>query len=498
VPQVMKRFVIKDENHVPPFNQPANELTIGTRPLRFYHEELINDYFEDKDYELQYAGNLDNRMQVFRIQRRTSSQHVGSASNGMYWLDENESAIVYRDSLWFDREFLDYFIKKAEENTFERENEDGTVETLIRAGRAAVYAEDDCYKTYSYRLAHNLEESYLEDGKTKIYLLDMWYLPRGFTPDITTIMIPSDSKQKGFYTVPDFMATEPGDLTHYLPARSVLFIETWFHVYVAAIIFGVFARASRVDEDIASSNLKKLRLLWQAVLEQKQVLATSKMVEVGRGTTIHPTAIVTGPAKIGEYCNIGPGVVIDNCTIGDNVTIDTGSVVSLSTIADGCFLPFNSSLFMTALMENTIVAQNTCLQMCVVGRNSFIGAGNTFTDFNLIGLVDEQDSLRTVPRPIGAANADTRIEDTGQTVLGGAVGHNCRLGSGLIVFPGRMIESDVVMFASPQRRVVSRSIAFEESDHHYVKGGADAQIRNHPRPGELSVEEQQRLEEWED
>jgi carbonic anhydrase/acetyltransferase-like protein (isoleucine patch superfamily) len=347
-----------------------------------------------------------------------------------------------------------------------------------------------------------METSYLEDGKTKIYLLDMWYLPRGFTPDITTIKIPSDSKEKGFYTVPDFMGnaqTNTGDLTHMLPSRSVLFIETWFHVYVASIIYGVFTRASRLDERIENENLLSLHLLWRGILEQKQILSTSSVVEVGRNTTIHPSAIITGPAKIGDNCSIGPGVIIDNCTIGDNVTINTGSVVTLSTIGDGCFLPFNSSLFMTAIMEHTIVAQNTCLQMCVIGRNSFIGAGNTFTDFNLIGQVDKRENgriLATVPRPIGAANGDTKIEDTGQTVLGGAVGHNCRLGAGMIIFPGRMIESDVVMFASPQRRVISRSVTFEESDHHYVKGGAEAHRRLYPRPGEMSQEEL--LETWEE
>jgi len=34
--------------------------------------------------------------------------------------------------------------------------------------------------------------------------------------------------------------------------------------------------------------------------------------------------------------------------------------------------------------DNSMVAQNTCLQMCVIGRNTFIGAGSTFTDFNLL------------------------------------------------------------------------------------------------------------------
>jgi carbonic anhydrase/acetyltransferase-like protein (isoleucine patch superfamily) len=178
------------------------------------------------------------------------------------------------------------------------------------------------------------------------------------------------------------------------------------------------------------------------------------------------------------------------------VSIDSGCVVSLCTIGNNSFLPFRASLYLTAIMDSTIIAQNTCLQMCVIGRNSFIGAGTTFTDFNLIGnVVRHQDGhvSRTVPRPIGAANAALEIEDTGQTVLGGAVGHNCRVGAGMIVFPGRMVESDTLLFASPQRRVISRSIAFEESDHHYVKGGAEAHRRMYPRDGEF-IEEV--LDEW--
>ena len=56
----------------------------------------------------------------------------------------------------------------------------------------------------------------------------------------------------------------------------------------------------------------------------------------------------------------------------------------LSVVGDGTFLPFRAALFMTTVMDNSMIAQNTCLQMCVVGRNTFIGAGSTFTDFNLV------------------------------------------------------------------------------------------------------------------
>jgi len=121
------------------------------------------------------------------------------------------------------------------------------------------------------------------------------------------------------------------------------------------------------------------------------------------------------------------------------------------------------------------VAQNTCLQMCVVGRNTFIGAGCTFTDFNLL------------PAPIRALDGSHRLSLSNRPVLGGCVGHNCRIGAGMTIFPARSIESDVVLFASEQRRVIDRDIHYEDSDHHRL---AFAQLhpRLYPRLGETQLE----------
>ena len=120
----------------------------------------------------------------------------------------------------------------------------------------------------------------------------------------------------------------------------------------------------------------------------------------------------------------------------------------------GSFLPFRSSLFMTTLMENSMVAQNTCLQMCVIGRNTFIGAGNTFTDYNLI------------PTPIRAATGSGEPTLPTSDVRGGVVAHNWRIGSRLVIYPARMIESAVVLFASPERRVIDKNVYYEDSYHH--------------------------------
>ena len=150
---------------------------------------------------------------------------------------------------------------------------------------------------------------------------------------------------------------------------------------------------------------------------------------------------------------IEAGAVITNSIIGNNVTIGQGAQVMASVVSDGCYLPFRSSAFMTTLFENAMVAQNACLQLCVIGRNTFIGADNTFTDFNLLG------------KPIRTMH-NGELQEVGLPVLGGCVGNNCRIGSGHVIYPARTIESDVVLIAKPGRRVITKNVAYDESDHH--------------------------------
>lgn len=426
-------YVIEDKAHVPPFNEPASHLTIGIRPLKLHHQDLVAEIFQQNTQLGQPFESEDDLSLV-----------------------EGQS-FVYRDNLWFDKEFLSYFMERALK--------------LNRPCRAALPVDDRAYKAYTLPLSTGFKSAVGEDGED-IFVLDMWYFPNGYSDQVTPIIVPSDYIEKGFYSVPDFMSMEQGDLTHYLPMRAVMSIESWVHVYFASVIFGVFARGSRFEEHIKQHNFTALNLLWRGIIEQKQVLSTSVVVKVGKDTVIHPTAQISGPTTIGDNCFIGPGVVIDNCTIGNNVSIDQGCQLMLSTVANNCFLPFRAALYLTSVMESTIIAQNTCLQMCAIGRNSFIGAGNTFTDFNLIAQ-----------KPIRATNIHGELVEAGQIVMGSGVGHNCRIGSGLVVYPGRMIESDVVLVASESRRVIMRNVRYEESDHLHVRGG-EVQQRFYPRANE--------------
>ena len=102
-------------------------------------------------------------------------------------------------------------------------------------------------------------------------------------------------------------------------------------------------------------------------------------------------------------------------------------------------------------------------------------AGTTFTDFNL------------VPKPLRAIDGAGQLKPSGRTVLGGCVGHNCRLGSGLVIMPARTIESDVVLIGSNERRIIDQHVRFEDSDHHRLTGG-EVHRRLFPRQGETPTE----------
>ncbi len=451
----MRKFIIEDKRYIAPFNEPARELRILNKPLWLAQRDALAAYC-DVEIPVESLDGVPG---------------------------DHEEMIVHRDNLYFDEPFVDDFIRRARKTG--------------KACRAAFGVEDKALMTYALPMARGFTAVPRRDengrivrdarGKEQIghYEMDLWYWPHGYQPDepVVPIVVSSEAAEAGYYSVPDYMSNR-GDLVHYLTKRSMLSVENWVHVFFANIIMGIFSIGHRYEHKIEASNFYRLKVLWKSLLEQTQLLSCSELVIIGEGSSIDPTAVIQGPAIIGKNCTIGPGAVVGNCYIGDNVNIAQGCSLMLSVVSDGCFLPFRSSLFMSVMMENSILAQNTCVQMCVIGRDSFIGAGSTFTDFNLL------------PTPLKVEGEDGALEKVGQVVLGGCVGHNCRLGSGLIIYPARMIESDVIMFASPGRRVIKKNISYEESDHHELRPEiARLHKQKYPRKHE-EVGEAAYLEDW--
>jgi carbonic anhydrase/acetyltransferase-like protein (isoleucine patch superfamily) len=423
----MLKIILQAPQPVMPFCEPARELRIQNAPLWLHQRNLLAPYVT-RELELKPG----QRMPPVR-----------------------EPTLVYRDNLFFDEGYIRTFIAEAQKRK--------------RAVRAAFQVEDPAFSEHALPLS----SSYTPAGS--LYLADMWYYPNGPVADVEPLVLNLQAREIGYYHVPTYMADQTGDLVFQVPLRALLAIDSWVHVFIADVVFGLFARGARFEKRLAEDAGFKLGILGKAVYEGRQVLECSSLVRMGKNCVIDPSAIIHGPTTIGDNVTINAGAVIENCIIGSNVNISQDVQLMLSVVGDGAFLPFRSALFMTTLMENSMVAQNTCLQMCVVGRNTFVGAGSTWTDYNLI------------PVPIRARDAKGELRLSNRPVIGGCIGHNCRIGSGMIIYPARTIESDVVMVATDQRRVIDRDVRFEDSDHHRLKAARMHQTPYH-RQSQAEVE----------
>jgi acetyltransferase-like isoleucine patch superfamily enzyme len=412
----MKKIIVRDQTLIPPFNEPARDLRIMNKPLWLYQRDVLSPYCQE---ELECK----------------SFQEVSSLPAHIL----SGEMLVYRDNLFFDEFLFEAFITAARQS-----------------GKAAQIAFS---KNDAAIVRHALPVQNGIHLKGDVYVADLFYYPDGtkFAAEKPQpVVIDTQPREMGFYHVPTYMADERGDLVFNVPLRAFLSIENWTQVFMANSTFGIWAYGARIEKSMDNLG-NMLKILWHSLLERKQFLSSSALVLVGKNTQIDPAAIIQGPTIIGDNVTIGPGTVINASIIGNNVNIWQGCQLLLSVVGDGCELFFRAALLMTTLMENSMVAQNACLQLCVVGRDTFIGAGNTFTDYNLMAK-----PLRVFYKG--------QLREVGLPALGGCVGHNCRIGSGHVFFPARTIDSDVVLVAKQGRTVIDKSIKYEDSDHHGYPG----------------------------
>jgi carbonic anhydrase/acetyltransferase-like protein (isoleucine patch superfamily) len=394
----MKRIVLRDPTLIAPFGEPARDLRILNKPLWLLQRDLLARH-------CQSVVEVDD----------------WSAIPG-----GDEELLVHKDNLYFNKDFIETFIAEAR--------------ATRQPCQVAFAADDAMITSHALRLQEGVRQQ--GDG----YVADLYYFPHGVVPNPQPLVIDTEPQEMGYYHIPSYMAPNQGDLVFQVPIRTFCSIENWVHVFMTNSPLGVFAWGRKLEKEVAESWRLKLKIGYRAFVERKHFLSSSAVVKVGKNCSIDPSAIIQGPTEIGNNVNIGAGVVITNSLIGNNVTIMQGSQIMLSVVSDRCYLPFRSALFMTALMENSMVAQNTCLQLCVVGRNTFIGAGNTCTDFDLLG------------KPIKTLH-NGKLEEVGLPVIGSAIGHNCKIGSGFVIYPARNIESGTTLIYGDDHAVIPKNVA---------------------------------------
>ncbi len=391
----MKRIVIRERTPIPPFGEPARDLRILNKPLWLLQRDLLAHHCRG-------ALEVDSLSEI---------------------PEERDELLVYRDNLFFNDQLIDAFVAEAKASG--------------HACQIAFARDDKSITTHALRL----QDGITLDTQHNVYIADLFYYPNGVTEEAQPLIIATEPREMGYYHIPTYMAPNQGDLIFQVPKRVFLSIENWVHVFLANSPFGVFSWG-RIQEELALSSWKEKLSVSLSTLGNRlnpfapkwrnHFLASSRLVKIGKNCSIDPTATIHGPTIIGDNVSIGAGVVITNSLIGKNVTIMQGSQVMLSVVSDRCYLPWNAGLFMTTLMENSMVAQLSCLQMCVVGP------------------------LHTFHQRKGAEHPEK--EEIGLPVIGSAVGHNCKIGSGFVVYPARMIGSNTTLIYADPEAVVSRNI----------------------------------------
>lgn len=403
----MKCIPIADRTIIPPFGEPARDLRILNKLLWVHQRDLMAKYG--------------------RVVPEVSSLSEARSSN--------DELLVYRDNVFFNKTLLDDFVALARASG--------------RACQIAFSPQDKAIVTHARPLADGIRE------QGDVLVGELYYFPQGSDAEPLPLLIDTLAREMGYYNIPKYMAVNGGELVFHVPLRTFLSIENWVHVYLANSPFGVFSWGRAHEHLVENSWKEKLRVSFSHIRDRFNPLAprwrkahffsSSRLVQVGKNCSIDPSAVIHGPTVIGDNVYIGAGAVITNSLIGDNVTIMQGCQVMLSVVSNKCYLPWNTGLFMTSLMENSMVAQLSCLQMSVVGRNTFIGAGNIFTDFHLLG------------RKLKIDHHGVKVE-VDMPVIGSVVGHNCRIGSGFVVYPGRMIGSNTTLVYSDPHTVVARDV----------------------------------------
>jgi len=129
-------------------------------------------------------------------------------------------------------------------------------------------------------------------------------------------------------------------------------------------------------------------------------------------TKIHPTAIVSSKAVIGDNCVIGPFCIVhDNVKMGDNNELVSSVIIDgHTTIGDGNKF-FHSAVIGTDCQDLKYHGEPTQL---IIGNN------NTFREFCTV------NKSATMDEP-------TQIGDNGLFMAYSHVAHNCILGNNLII-----------------------------------------------------------------
>lgn len=215
-----------------------------------------------------------------------------------------------------------------------------------------------------------------------------------------------------------------------MTGRPALRVRHWMHLLFANRI----AASERWLR--APAWQRGLRIGWALL---RSVVPTPARVlrnlsDIGKGCQIHPTAVIEA-STLGDGVRVGAHAVVRFSRVGEGSFLMDGANVAFSTLGPRCTVSTHCGVSFSLLHEEATAAQ-TLLQMSVLGRRAITTGLGLITDMKMgggeVSVVDHG-----------------RLVSSGQRFLGGAVGHEAILGSGIWIAHGREIPNGYVVVRSP-------------------------------------------------
>ncbi len=355
------------------------------------------------------------------------------------WEDEPSGpCLVMADNLFLTRALLRSFLDAAAR--------------LPEGAVGVLRVQDSCLVRDTAPLQGLQLEERTEERATARYPL--WYLAPGSTwrgvdaaceplnvrPDEKLLRLPVPEQ---YFGKPEIVVPITG--------RAALRMRHWAHILAVNRIAWALDLLDRPRwRNIAALAWACIRAL---IPTRSRVLR--RLGRIGKGCTIHPTAVLEG-VILEDGVNIGPFAVVRFSRIGAGSWIQGHAQVSMSVLGARTLVSAGSVVNFSVTYPDASASQ-ILMQLSVLGRKAITTGGGFMMDMRFDGDV-------RVP-------LDGELQDAGTRFLGSAVGHGAILGTGFWLAPGRAIPNGAVVVRNPRQVVRSIPSAVEPGTVLVQEGG---------------------------
>jgi len=123
----------------------------------------------------------------------------------------------------------------------------------------------------------------------------------------------------------------------------------------------------------------RIKCSLRSLFQQGEEGFVGEGIWLGRGTQIHPRAILEPPVVVGHNAVVGEGAHIGSCTVvGDNCVIDPGASLERSVIWSNVYVGRGARLSGATICNNVVIKAHSVVgEGAVVGDQCLLGEGCT-------------------------------------------------------------------------------------------------------------------------